>query len=88
MPAPVDLKTQTDAKPVSTAAFVAEEALLARRSGRRGSHLRVLLVEDERADVELVLHLLCDSGFDATADLAQTAEEFGELLRKHSYVWT
>jgi signal transduction histidine kinase len=47
--------------------------------------VRALLVEDEPADVELALRALRQSGFDATGDVAQTAEEFAALVRKNSY---
>ncbi|MBZ5663316.1 MAG: response regulator [Acidobacteriia bacterium] len=47
--------------------------------------LRVLLVEDEPADAELMLHALRQSGFAARGDVAQTAQEFTDLLRKNSY---
>lgn len=47
--------------------------------------LRVLVVEDAPVDVELMLHSLQESGFDAVADVVQTAEEFTQQLRKHTY---
>jgi signal transduction histidine kinase len=47
--------------------------------------LRALLVEDEPADVELALRALRQAGFEATADVAQTVEEFTNLVRKNSY---
>ena len=47
--------------------------------------MRALLVEDEAADVELALRALRHGGFEATADVAQTAEEFTSLVRKNSY---
>jgi len=47
--------------------------------------VRALLVEDKPADVELALCALRQSGFDATGDVAQTAEEFAALVRKNSY---
>jgi signal transduction histidine kinase len=50
-----------------------------------GGKLRVLLVEDELADAELVLRALRQSGFEATEDLVQTAEEFIALVRRNSY---
>lgn len=47
--------------------------------------MRVLLVEDEPADAELTLRALRQGGFEASEDIAQTAEEFIELVRKNSY---
>jgi two-component system sensor histidine kinase/response regulator len=47
--------------------------------------LRVLVVEDEPADVELVLRALRQAGFDASGDVAQTAEEFTDLVRRNAY---
>ena len=47
--------------------------------------LRVLLVEDEPADVELALRALRQGGFAPTADVVQTAEEFTDLVRKNAY---
>ena len=47
--------------------------------------MRVLLVEDEPADVELVLRALRQAGFETHADVVQTAEEFTDLVRRNSY---
>jgi light-regulated signal transduction histidine kinase (bacteriophytochrome) len=47
--------------------------------------LRLLAVEDEPADVELVLRALHKQGFEATADVTQTEAEFTEQVRKNSY---
>jgi light-regulated signal transduction histidine kinase (bacteriophytochrome) len=45
----------------------------------------VLLVEDEPADVELALGALRQAGFAAKGDVAQTPEEFTDLVRRNSY---
>ena len=50
-----------------------------------GRKLRVLVVEDEPADAELMLCALRRAGSEASADVAQTAEEFTQLVRKNSY---
>jgi len=47
--------------------------------------LRALMVEDEPADVELVLRALQKAGFETTEDIAQTGEEFTDLVRKNLY---
>jgi signal transduction histidine kinase len=47
--------------------------------------LRALIVEDEPADVELALRALRGGGVDAVWEVAQTAEEFTELVRRNSY---
>jgi len=55
------------------------------RSEKVSSRLRVLLVEDEAADVELALSALRRAGFEATGEVAQTQQEFIDLLRKNAY---
>jgi signal transduction histidine kinase len=50
-----------------------------------GFKLKALVVEDEPADVDLMLHALRQGGLEAIWDVAQTAEEFTELVRKNSY---
>lgn len=53
--------------------------------GKIGSSLRVLVVEDDPADLALVMHALRESGFEASGEVAQTAAEFTEQVRKNSY---
>jgi len=55
------------------------------RSGKAGSILRVLVVEDDPADLALVLHALQASEFEPRSEVAQTAEEFTEQVRRNSY---
>jgi len=64
---------------------VTEEKDAAHVAAQASSKLQVLLVEDEPADAELTLRALRQAGFEANADLAQTEEEFTELVRKHCY---
>jgi signal transduction histidine kinase len=55
------------------------------RPDKIGGKLRALIVEDEPADVELMLRALGQAGFEASEDVAQTAEEFTDKVRKNSY---
>jgi signal transduction histidine kinase len=50
-----------------------------------GTKLRVLLVEDNPADVELELLALRKNGFDVSGDVAQSAEEFTARIRAGNY---
>jgi len=68
-----------------TTTLVADEKVAAQLPEQNGGKLRVLLVEDELADAELILRALRQSGFEATEDVAQTAEEFIALVRKNPY---
>jgi DNA-binding NtrC family response regulator len=54
------------------------EANVARR-------LRVLVVEDDPSDVELVLHALKTGGIEADRDVVQTPEEFMKCIGKNNY---
>jgi len=49
------------------------------------SKLRVLVVEDDPNDVELVRHALRSGGFDPEIHTAETAEDFTEHVRKGRY---
>ena len=53
--------------------------------GKTIIRLCVLLVEDNPADVELELLTLRKDGFDASGDVAQTAEEFTARIRSAHY---
>jgi signal transduction histidine kinase len=68
-----------------TTTLVADENAAAQLPDQSGGKLRVLLVEDELADAELILRALRAAGFEATEDIAQTAEAFTQLVRKNSY---
>src|ERR1700692_3321158 len=77
-------RARTDGRSATTTLATDEKASV--QSPDEGSgKLRALLVEDEQADVELALAELRRGGLDATGDVAQTAEEFTELVRKNSY---
>jgi signal transduction histidine kinase len=53
--------------------------------GKTSTRLRVLLVEDNPEDVELVLLTLRNDGFDVSGDVAQTAEEFTSRIHASDY---
>jgi signal transduction histidine kinase len=54
-------------------------------SRKANTKLRVLMVEDNPADVELVLLALRKDGFDVSRDVAQTAEEFTLQIQTVGY---
>lgn len=55
-------------------------------SAAKGSRkLRVLLVEDNAADGELMLHALRQGGFDSESEVVQTAAEFADRIRRNKY---
>ena len=56
-----------------------------KRPAKVGGKLRALVVEDELADAELALRVLRQAGLEASGDVAQTAEEFTDKVRKNSY---
>jgi signal transduction histidine kinase len=61
------------------------ETHVSEKGGCKPSQLRMLLVEDDRSDGELILHALRNGGFAAEHDVVQTAEEFTTRIRKNSY---
>jgi signal transduction histidine kinase len=75
----------SDGWEVHTTTLAADELATAQRPDQGSGKVRVLLVEDEPADVELVLRAMRQAGFEASEDIAQTAEEFTALVRKNSY---
>jgi DNA-binding NtrC family response regulator len=73
-----------DGRPATTT-FSVDEKAAPQSPDQLGGKLRALLVEDEPADVELVLRALRQAGFEVGADVAQTAEEFTRQVRTNSY---
>ena len=61
------------------------QGLEAKPVAERPRKLRVLLVEDNASDGELILHALEKGGFESQPDVVQTAEEFGDIIRKNKY---
>ena len=54
-------------------------------SRKASTRLRVLLVEDNPTDVELVLLALLKDGFDVSSDVVQTVEEFNLRIHTATY---
>jgi CheY-like chemotaxis protein len=62
-----------------------KEETASESSSPAGDKLRVLVVEDDPSDVELVLRALPRGGFDPGSDIAQTETDFEEHVRKNAY---
>jgi signal transduction histidine kinase len=72
-------------QPVRDTPAGTQSAACGQNTGKCGHKLRVLAVEDDPADLELVLNALGDGGFDPGADAVQTAEEFTDYVRRNHY---
>jgi len=57
----------------------------AKDSGKTKTRLRILIVEDNPADVELMLITLRKDGFEVFGDVAQSPEEFSSRIQAASY---
>jgi signal transduction histidine kinase len=80
-------ETDLEAPPASTEQG-GDHPKVARNQGPKagkGFNLKALIVEDEPADVDLTLRALRQGGLHAIWNVAQTAEEFTDLVRKNSY---
>jgi two-component system, sensor histidine kinase and response regulator len=69
----------------ATTTFSTDEEAAPQCPDQVSGKLRALIVEDEPADVELTLRALRQAGFEVSGDVAQTAEEFTDLVRKNAY---
>ena len=76
-------RQEEDKVPAARAAAAAPQATEASHGPRQP--LRVLIVEDNPADVELVSRALHNGGFDAHIDTAQTSEAFARQVQCGSY---
>jgi two-component system, sensor histidine kinase and response regulator len=56
-----------------------------RECASASAKLRLLIVEDDALDVELELRALRNSGFDADAEIVQSAQEFLQRVRTSTY---
>ena len=65
--------------------MAAPESENAMAMGRVSKKLRLLIVEDEPLDIELVLSALRRYGFEPSWEVAQTEAEFASAIRTNSY---
>jgi DNA-binding NtrC family response regulator len=63
----------------------AQSGIATDNSPKAGVKLRVLLVEDNPSDVELVLFALRKDGFDVLSDVVQTVEDFALRVQATAY---
>jgi DNA-binding NtrC family response regulator len=54
-----------------------------RATGAR--RIRVLVVEDNASDSELMLHALKNVGYESECEVVQTADDFADRIRKNKY---
>lgn len=55
-------------------------------SGATGARkIRVLVVEDNASDSELMLHALKNIGYESECEVVQTADDFSDRIRKNKY---
>jgi PleD family two-component response regulator len=47
--------------------------------------IRVLVVEDNASDSELMLHALKNVGYESECEVVQTADDFADRIRKNKY---
>ncbi|HYM75051.1 MAG TPA: ATP-binding protein [Candidatus Dormibacteraeota bacterium] len=83
MPTSPNPSALAQVNPASAAKSSSKRTL--RKPDKESKKLRALIVEDEPADVELALRALRVAGLDVAWDVAQTAEEFTDLVRKNLY---
>lgn len=85
VPVSASSSRRPDGWKVLTKTFAIDEKATAQDPDQRRGKLQALIVEDEPADVDLVLNALRQAGLNAVSDVVQTGEEFTELVRKNSY---
>jgi signal transduction histidine kinase len=72
--------------PIKDRLLPSEPSLVPNDGSRNASpKLRVLMVEDDPGDVELILLILRKDGFDVTGDVAQTVDEFTLQIQTIGY---
>ena len=75
------LRARADGWRSTTTTLAIDETKTPQCPDQASGVLRTLLVEDEPGDVELALRALREAGLEATGDVAQTAEQFTDLVR-------
>lgn len=73
------------ASPLKTNQHDSAESQAGPKAEHKPSTLRVLLVEDDYSDSELILHAMKTAGFAVEHDVVQTAQDFEAHIRKNSY---
>jgi len=85
VPSQASARGQSDGWKAPTETLAIDERATAQNPDQRRGTLRALLVQDEPSDFELALRALQQAGLEADADVAQSSEEFTDLVRKNSY---
>jgi len=85
MPRHADLESLASVQPSCAVDTLPNDLRDGRDQANVARRLRVLVVEDDPSDVELVLHALKAGGIEADREVVQTPEEFMRCIRKNNY---
>ena len=85
VPRHADLESLASVQPSCAVDTLPNDLRDGRDQANVARRLRVLVVEDDPSDVELVLHALKAGGIEADREVVQTPEEFMQCIRKNNY---
>jgi signal transduction histidine kinase len=83
---PITEMTQGSAASKACIKHAGRTHVMQAESGATGARkIRVLVVEDNASDSELMLHALKNAGYESECEVVQTADDFSDRIRKNKY---